>query len=160
MAIGRTFQESYQKAARSLETGLLGFGCSSRTAPPPLSAKEREDLKHSLRTPNPDRMLAIHTAMAAGMSEKEVHELTNIDPWFLAQFGELIACERFLQSTTLGALTPSDWLQLKRKGFSDRQLAAALGSTEGAVRETRTKDRKSTRLNSSHEWISRMPSSA
>jgi carbamoyl-phosphate synthase large subunit len=139
MAIGRTFQESYQKAARSLETGLLGFGCDSRTAPAKPSAKEWEDLKHALRTPNPDRMLKIHTAMAAGMSEKEVNELTNIDPWFLAQLGEMLACEQWLQSTTVAALNADDWLQLKRKGFSDRQLSKALGCSEAAVREARVK---------------------
>jgi carbamoyl-phosphate synthase large subunit len=137
MAIGRTFAESYQKAARSLETGLHGWGCSARTAPVPPSAKQWEDLRHSLRTPNPDRMLSIHTAMAAGMSEKEVCELTNIDPWFVTQLGELLAAERWLQSTTLGELTTSDWFALKRKGFSDRQLSAALGTKEGDVRAAR-----------------------
>jgi carbamoyl-phosphate synthase large subunit len=137
MAIGRTFAESYQKAARSLETGLHGWGCSARTAPAPPSAKEWEDLRHSLRTPNPDRMLSIHTAMASGMSEKEVCELTNIDPWFVTQLGELLAAERWLQSTQLGELTTSDWFALKRKGFSDRQLSAALGVKEGDVRGAR-----------------------
>ena len=137
MTIGRTFQESYQKAARSLETGLLGWGCNARTAPAQLSPKAWEDLRHALRTPNPDRMASIHTAMAAGMTEREVCSLTNIDPWFIAQFADLLAAERWLQSTSLAALTRSDWLALKRKGFSDRQLAAALGSKEGDVRAAR-----------------------
>jgi carbamoyl-phosphate synthase large subunit len=137
MAIGRTFQESFQKAMRSLETGLHGWGCLARTPPAP-SAKGWEDLKHSLRVPNPDRMASIHTAMAAGMTEAQVCELTNMDPWFVAQLGELLAAERFLQSCSgVAELTPTDWLALKRRGFSDRQLGAALGCKEGDVRGAR-----------------------
>ena len=137
MAIGRTFQESFQKALRSLETGLRGWGCDSRSSPTPPTAKEWEDLKHALRTPNPDRMVAIHQAMAAGMSEAEVCQLTTMDPWFVNQWADLLAAERFLQGTTLPALERADWRALKRKGFSDPQLARALGTTELEVRSAR-----------------------
>lgn len=137
MAFGRTFQESFQKALRSLETGLHGWGCIGRTAAASPSAKGWEDLKHALRTPNPDRMVAIHTAMAAGMSEEEVCSLTTMDPWFVSQWAELLAAERFLQSIQIDALSSADWRALKRKGFSDIQLASVLGETETRVRAAR-----------------------
>ena len=137
MGIGRTFLESFQKALRSLETGLRGWGCLARSPPQPLTSKQWEDLKHALRTPNPDRMAAIHTAMAAGMSEAEVCLLTSMDPWFVNQFADLLAAEHFLQGTTLAALNAADWRALKRKGFSDPQIAASLGVSEAQVRSAR-----------------------
>ena len=136
MAFGRTFQESFQKALRSLETGLHGWGCLSRTPGVPNPAGW-EALRHSLRVPNPDRMADIHTAMAGGMSQAEVCELTNMDPWFVSQMGELLQAEQWLQSVVLSDVTKHDFQRLKRKGFADRQIASALGSTEGAVRIAR-----------------------
>lgn len=136
MAIGRTFLESFQKALRSLETGLFGWGGAARTPAKP-SATEWEALRTSLRVPNPDRMEDIHTAMSAGMTEAEVIQLTNMDPWFVRQMGILMTSERWLQSATLAELTAADFLQLKRQGYSDRQLANTLGCKEMDVRKAR-----------------------
>ena len=137
MGFGRTFQESFQKALRSLETGLRGWGCVARSPPAALTAKEWEDVKHALRTPNPDRLVAIHTAMAAGMTEEEVCQLTSMDPWFVNQWADLLAAERFLQGATLEVLSTADWRALKRKGFSDPQIASALGVSDASVRAAR-----------------------
>ena len=75
MAFGRTFQEAFQKALRSLETGLHGFGCASRTAPAPATGAELEALRHALRTPSPERMSAVHRALASGMTEAQARAL-------------------------------------------------------------------------------------
>ncbi|MCO5594588.1 hypothetical protein L7F22_048621 [Adiantum nelumboides] len=134
MAMGRTFQESFQKAVRSLETGHYGWGCEK--------VKELdwdlEKLKYNLRVPNPDRMYAIYAALKRGMTQDELHELTFIDPWFLAQLVELLKVEEFLGMTSLTELTKEDLLELKRRGFSDRQLAYATGTSEKVVRAHRT----------------------
>jgi len=134
MAIGRTFQESFQKALASLETGLSGW-CDCGPTPPALPNKE--ELVYNLRNPNPSRMQWIYKALATGMSAQEVHNLTAIDPWFLAQFSELIECEKFIQASKLGDLSKQDWLELKSRGFSDKQLALGMGSDETTVRSTR-----------------------
>ena len=110
-------QESFQKALRSLETGLHGWGCNSRTVHMP-SAAEWEAIRHSLRVPNPERMVDIHKGMAAGMTQAEVCELTNMDPWFLDQMGDLLASEQWLQSVSLADVTPRDFTKLKRKARS------------------------------------------
>ncbi|KAI5081040.1 hypothetical protein GOP47_0004223 [Adiantum capillus-veneris] len=133
MAMGRTFQESFQKAVRSLETGHYGWGCEK--------VKELdwdlEKLKYSLRVPNPDRMYAVYAALKRGMNQDELHELTFIDPWFLAQLGELLKVEEFLGMTSLTELTKEDLFELKRRGFSDRQLAYATGTSDKEVRAHR-----------------------
>eukprot|EP00245_Coleochaete_scutata_P004245 TRINITY_DN16558_c0_g1_i1.p1 TRINITY_DN16558_c0_g1~~TRINITY_DN16558_c0_g1_i1.p1 ORF type:complete len:1219 (-),score=306.52 TRINITY_DN16558_c0_g1_i1:548-4204(-) len=133
MAFGRTFQESFQKALRSLETGHTGWGCQKE--------KElewtKDQLKTSLRVPNPERMYAVYAAMKRGMSQAEVHDLTNMDPWFLAQLGELLDVEEFMCKSDLSSLTKNDFVQIKRRGFSDRQIAYALKLSEKAVRQKR-----------------------
>ena len=133
MAMGRTFQESFQKAMRSLETGHSGWGCEK--------VKELEwdwdKLKYSLRTPNPDRMYALYAAMKRGMTQAEIHDLTFIDPWFLSQLGELLECENFLESVKLGDLGKDDLYEIKRRGFSDKQVAYATKTTELEVRAHR-----------------------
>ncbi|GJP40330.1 hypothetical protein CLOM_g24607 [Closterium sp. NIES-68] len=135
MAIGRTFQESFQKALRSLETGHSGWGCER--------VKQLEwtmdELKYSMRVPNPDRMYAIYAAMKRGMSQRQVQQLTNMDPWYLSQMGELLEVEDFMGKLDgqLRALTRDDMLQIKRRGYSDRQIAYALKSTEEEVRKYR-----------------------
>ncbi|CAI5503306.1 unnamed protein product [Closterium sp. Naga37s-1] len=132
MAIGRTFQESFQKALRSLETGHWGWGCE------PVKQLEwsLDDLKYSMRVPNPDRMYAIYAAMKRGMSQRQVQQLTNMDPWYLSQMGELLEVEDFMGKLdgNLRALTKEDMQQIKRRGYSDRQIAFALKSTEEEVR--------------------------
>ncbi|MDJ0843558.1 carbamoyl-phosphate synthase large subunit [Crocosphaera sp.] len=132
MAIGRTFQESFQKALRSLETGRYGFGCDKQETLPSLS-----QVRSSLRTPNPDRVYSIYHAMRLGMTAEEVHELTAIDIWFLDKLEDLIETEKVLKQTKLKDITVSDMRVVKQKGFSDRQIAFATKTTEDEVRNYR-----------------------
>ncbi|MEO8891330.1 MAG: carbamoyl-phosphate synthase large subunit, partial [Coleofasciculaceae cyanobacterium] len=131
MAIGRTFQESFQKALRSLETGRYGWGCSSEKLP------SLEQVRSGLRTPNPDRIYTIHHALQLGMTVEEVYELTGIDPWFLDKFEELLETEKFLKKTALKSLTKEQLWDVKRQGFSDRQIAYTTKTTEDQVRAYR-----------------------
>ncbi len=132
MAIGRTFQESFQKALRSLETGRYGFGCDKQETLPSLS-----QVRSSLRTPNPDRVYSIYHAMRLGMTAEEVHELTAIDIWFLDKLEDLIDTEKVLKQTKLKDIDVSDMRVIKQKGFSDRQIAFATKTTEDEVRNYR-----------------------
>jgi carbamoyl-phosphate synthase large subunit len=132
MAIGRTLQESFQKALRSLETGRYGFGCDRAEALPTLS-----QVAASLRTPNPDRVFSIYHAMKLGMTVEEIHSLTAIDIWFLDKLADLLVTERFLKQTPLDEITAVQMRQIKQKGFSDRQIAFATKTTEDDVRAHR-----------------------
>ncbi|MGA1303121.1 MAG: carbamoyl-phosphate synthase large subunit [Cyanobium sp.] len=133
MAIGRCFEESFQKALRSLETGLAGWGCDREEQHP-----SDGDLDRQLRIPSPDRILAVRTAMAAGRSDGEIHRLSGIDPWFLAKLRGLLDTEqRLLIGRALPDLEGPVLLELKQLGYSDRQLAWATGSDELAVRRHR-----------------------
>lgn len=133
MAIGRCFEESFQKAIRSLETGLAGWG-GDRTEPK-LSDSEIDRL---LRTPSPERILTVRTAMLRGRSNAEIHRLSSIDPWFLAKLRGIIKAEqRVLRGKQLAELYPDQLLELKQLGFSDRQIAWVTGSDELQVRRYR-----------------------
>ncbi|MDV2999553.1 MAG: Carbamoyl-phosphate synthase large chain [Chroococcopsis gigantea SAG 12.99] len=132
MAIGRTFQESFQKALRSLETGHFGFGCDRQETLPSLS-----QVRSSLRTPNPDRVYSIYHAMKLGMTVEEIHELTAIDPWFLDKLADLMVTEKFLKQTPLKNLSRDQMQFIKQQGFSDRQIAFATNTTEDEVRAYR-----------------------
>ncbi len=133
MAIGRCFEESFQKALRSLETGHAGWGCDCPDQP-----LESSDLERMLRTPSPDRIFAVRAAMVAGRSDAEIHQLSAIDPWFIAKLRRLIEAEdRLLRGRSLEQLSAADLLELKQLGFSDRQIAWASGSDELSVRRTR-----------------------
>ena len=133
MAIGRCFEESFQKAMRSLETGHAGWGCD-RPDPSP----EPAALEIALRTPTPERILAVRTAMVAGLSDAEIHNLSAIDPWFLAKLRRIVAAEsRLLRGRQLAQLDAVALLELKQLGFSDRQIAWATGSHELDVRRYR-----------------------
>jgi len=133
MAIGRCFEESFQKALRSLETGHAGWGCD-RPDPKP----EPAALEIALRTPTPERIVAVRTAMVAGLSDAEINNLSAIDPWFLAKLRRIIDTEaQLLRGRQLGELDAAALLELKQLGFSDRQIAWATGSTELAVRSHR-----------------------
>ncbi len=132
MAIGRTFQESFQKALRSLETGRAGWGCDQKEKLPSL-----EQIRPGLRTPNPERVFTIRHAFLMRMTVEEIYELTGIDPWFLDKFQELIHTEKFLKQTPLHQLTAADLYSVKRQGFSDRQIAFATKTTEDEVRNYR-----------------------
>jgi carbamoyl-phosphate synthase large subunit len=132
MAIGRTFQESFQKALRSLETGRSGWGCDKAEKLPSL-----EQVRAGLRTPNPERIFTVRHALQLGMTVEEVYELTAIDPWFLDKFEELLETEKFLKRTPLQKLTKEQLWDIKRQGFSDRQIAFATKTTEDEVRAYR-----------------------
>ncbi|MBL1175004.1 carbamoyl-phosphate synthase large subunit [Pantanalinema sp. GBBB05] len=132
MAIGRTFQESFQKALRSLETGRAGWGCDKSEKLPSL-----EQIRAGLRTPNPDRIFTVRHAMQMGMSVEEIYELTAIDPWFLDKLQELLETEKFLKRTPLTSLTKDQLYGIKRQGFSDRQIAFATKTPEDEVRSYR-----------------------
>ena len=133
MAIGRCFEESFQKALRSLETGLSGWG-GDRPEP----SYSKTDLERSLRTPSPDRILAVRSAMMSGMTDDHIYELSYIDPWFLAKLRGLIDAEsELLNGFTLEELDESTLFKLKALGYSDRQIAWLVDSEELNVRERR-----------------------
>ncbi|MDW8257961.1 MAG: carbamoyl-phosphate synthase large subunit, partial [Gammaproteobacteria bacterium] len=138
MAIGRCFQESLQKALRSLETGLDGFAEQvTFGADGKLSDEQAEMLAYELRAPGPNRLLYVADAFRAGWTLEKIHELSAIDPWFLAQIEELMRMERDVASAGFGGLDAPSLRQLKRKGFSDARLARLTGVTEAEVRALR-----------------------
>ena len=132
MAIGRTFQESFQKALRSLETGRAGWGCDKPEKVPSL-----EQIRVGLRTPNPERIFTIRHAMLMGMTVEDIYELTGIDPWFLDKMEGLLETERFLKRTQLPQLTKEKLWSIKQQGFSDRQIGFATKKHEDEVRAYR-----------------------
>ena len=133
MAIGRCFEESFQKALRSLETGHAGWGCDR-----PDGEIEPGDLDAQLRIPTPDRIFAVREAMVAGRSDAAIHALSAIDPWFLAKLRHILEVEtQLLRGRQLADLGADALLELKQLGFSDRQIAWAIGSDELAVRRHR-----------------------
>ncbi|AUT03684.1 carbamoyl phosphate synthase large subunit [Nostoc sp. CENA543] len=132
MAIGRTFNESFQKALRSLETGRAGWGCDKAEKLP-----SGEQIRALLRTPNPDRIFALRHALQLGITSEEIYELTGIDPWFLDKMQQILEVEKFLKRTPLKQLTKEQMYGVKREGFSDRQIAFATKTTEDEVRAYR-----------------------
>ncbi len=134
MAIGRTFQESLQKALRGLETGLDGL----TPQPLPAAGEEAEGrLTHELRAAGPNRLLYVADALRAGWTFERISELTRIDPWFLAQIEELISEEARVREEGFAGLTGARLRALKRKGFSDACLARLVEIPEQAVRHKR-----------------------
>jgi carbamoyl-phosphate synthase large subunit len=129
MAIGRTFQESFQKALRSLETGRAGWGCDLKETLPSLY-----EIRAKLRTPHPERIFELRHAMQLGLTIDEIYQLTGIDPWFLRQLEGLLKTEKFLKRTPLQQMDAAQMLAVKRQGFSDRQIAYATGTHEDDVR--------------------------
>ncbi|HEY7963196.1 MAG TPA: carbamoyl-phosphate synthase large subunit [Steroidobacteraceae bacterium] len=134
MAIGRTFQESLQKALRGLETGLDGLAPLMKL---PLGDEEQVRLAHELRAPGANRLLYVADAFRAGWTRQRVAELTRIDPWFLAQIEDLVREEDVVRGEGLGALTAERLRLLKRKGFSDSRLARLVDMPEKAIRDKR-----------------------
>jgi carbamoyl-phosphate synthase large subunit len=135
MAIGRTFQESLQKAMRGLEVGSAGF--ESRVQ---ADTEDAENLVRSnLITPNADRLWFLGDAFRLGMTLDAVYKYTAIDPWFLVQIQELIAMEKLISGKNLKDIDAAELRQLKRKGFSDIRLAFLTGSKEADVRNWRHK---------------------
>jgi carbamoyl-phosphate synthase large subunit len=128
MAIGRTFQESFQKALRGLEVGVDGLNQKT---------KDRETLERELGEPGPERIWYVGDAFENGLTLDEVHRLTHIDPWFLAQIKEIVDLEMELDDERLEDIGKEKLRELKRKGFSDRRLAYLFNSNEKLVREKR-----------------------
>ena len=139
MAIGRCFEESFQKALRSLETGHAGWGCDRPdAASDPTLAPDPTALERALRTATPERIFAVREAMLVGRSDDEIHQLSAIDPWFLAKLRCILEAEqRLLRGRQLEQLDAAALLELKQLGFSDRQIAWATGSDELTVRRHR-----------------------
>jgi carbamoyl-phosphate synthase large subunit len=128
MAMGRTFQESFQKALRGLETGIDGL--SERST-------DRDEIIEEIGEPGPERILYVGDAFRIGLTLEEVFEETKIDPWFLAQIEDLIKTEAILRGRGLSSLSAGELRFLKRKGFSDKRLAKLLATDQHAVRKAR-----------------------
>ncbi|MCP4408647.1 MAG: carbamoyl-phosphate synthase large subunit [Gammaproteobacteria bacterium] len=133
MAIGRTFQESLQKALRGLEIGVDGFDSWLD----PGSDDAERVLKHELRNTGPHRLWYVADAFRLGEFLDEIHELTRIDPWFLEQIQELVRLEQGLQGRSIEDFSYQEFRELKKRGFSDRRLAALTGTDEATVRSSR-----------------------
>ena len=132
MAIGRTFNESFQKALRSLETGRAGFGCDRQEILPSIP-----QVRASLRTPNPERIFSIYQGLKLGMTVEEIHQLTAIDMWFLDKMQELLLTEKFLKGHALNKISAEQMRFVKQQGYSDRQIAFATKTNEDEVRAYR-----------------------
>ncbi len=140
MAIGRTFKEAMQKAMRSLEIGLTGFGNVPTIPHGPALEVAKEEIRPHLATPRPDRIQWIRSALLRGFTVEEVHRFTDIDLWFLDQLQELVDHEHLLAEAGSCGLKKIDadlLRQSKRLGYSDRQIAAACEASELEVRNYR-----------------------
>jgi carbamoyl-phosphate synthase large subunit len=128
MAIGRTFQESFQKALRGLEVGVNGLDTKY---------SDREAIVSELGNPGPERIWAVSDAFRLGMSVEDVFNVSKIDPWFLVQIEDLVRQEQALSGRTLESLTADELRTLKRSGFADARLAKLLGTDDAAMRAYR-----------------------
>ncbi len=128
MAIGRTFQESLQKALRGLETGVDGL--DEKT-------DDEDEIEAELGNPGPERLWYVADALRIGMTFEEVQLASMIDPWFLAQIEDLVRQERELQGLSLADISREQLFRLKRNGFADRRLAKLLNTDQHAVRARR-----------------------
>ncbi|MBS0369565.1 MAG: carbamoyl-phosphate synthase large subunit [Proteobacteria bacterium] len=125
MAMGRTFQESFQKALRGLETGAYGLDEVEA---------DQDDLERELSEPGSQRIWYVGQAFREGMTLEQVHALTRIDPWFLIQIEDIIKTEKSLVGRSLKGINAAELRELKRKGFADRRLAKLLATDETSVR--------------------------
>ncbi|GAB7547233.1 carbamoyl-phosphate synthase large subunit [Cupriavidus sp. CuC1] len=128
MAMGRTFQESFQKALRGLEVGVDGLDDKST---------DRDEIVEEIGEAGPDRIWYVGDAFRIGMSLEEVHAETAIDPWFLAQIEDIVKTETLVKARKLDSLSAAELRHLKQKGFSDRRLAKLMGAEPAAVRAAR-----------------------
>ncbi len=128
MAMGRTFQESFQKALRGLETGIDGLTERSN---------DREEVLEEIGNAGPERILFLGDAFRLGMSLEEVFEETKVDPWFLAQIEDIVKTEADVKARKLETLSAEEMRYLKQKGFSDRRLAKLMGTNQHDVRRAR-----------------------
>ncbi|KAA5540709.1 carbamoyl-phosphate synthase large subunit [Roseiconus nitratireducens] len=138
MAIGRSFRESLQKALRGLEVGAFGLGSDGRDLWGTEDQPDQDTILAKLNTPNAERIFYVRYALKSGMSIEQLHAITHIDPWFLDHISQIIEQEDEIRAlSTVDQLGPEQMLEAKRSGFSDRQLAQMLGSTELKVRKHR-----------------------
>jgi len=134
MAIGRSFHESLQKALRGLEIGKTGLNPTSLD----ISSEDGlATLKRELREPRPDRVFHLADAFRAGLTLEEVHDLSHVDPWFLAAFEDIVLVEKEVREQGLTALDAARMRELKRLGFSDARLAELTSTDEAAIRHLR-----------------------
>ncbi len=134
MAMGRTFQESLQKALRGLETGINGL---DEICGPIATDADRDRLRHELRMPGPNRLLYVADALRHGYSYEDVAKLTGIDPWFVVQIADLVNAEGHIKDAGIAGLDAAFMRAMKRKGFADARMAAILGVKEALVRKRR-----------------------
>jgi carbamoyl-phosphate synthase large subunit len=132
MAMGRTFQESLQKALRGLETGIDGL--TERTS---CKDTDHEEILDEITNAGPERILFVGDAFRIGMTLDEIFEATKIDPWFLAQIEDLIKTEQQLRARTVGSLSAAELRFVKQKGFSDKRLGLLMGSNQHELRKAR-----------------------
>jgi carbamoyl-phosphate synthase large subunit len=138
MAIGRTFRESLQKALRGLEVGAFGLGSDTHDLWGTDEQPDEHEILEKLSTPNSERIFYLRYAMKAGMSTEQIHDITHIDPWFLDHLAQIVEREEQLRGiASLDQMTAEQMWDAKRDGFSDRQLAQILSSTELKVRQRR-----------------------
>ncbi len=138
MAIGRTFKESFQKALRGLEVGSFGFGADGKDRWGTDEQPAADEIRAKLAMPNAERVWYLRYAMKSGMTIDEIYRLTGIDPWFLDQLLEIVETEDALRGVgSLADLSDAEMRQAKQFGFSDRQLATILSTTENEVRADR-----------------------
>jgi carbamoyl-phosphate synthase large subunit len=129
MAVGRSFEEAIQKAARMLQIGMYGLVANENYS--------FENLEKELSHPTDERLFGIAEALKKGTTVQRIHELTRIDKWFLHKIQNIVECEARIRSRRLGGIPPDLLLEAKRKGFSDKQIALLTGSGEMRVREKR-----------------------
>ncbi len=128
MAMGRTFQESFQKALRGLETGIDGL--TERSS-------DLEEIVEAIGNAGPERILFVGDAFRMGMTLEEVFDETKIDPWFLAQIEDIVATEKLLKPRALSSLSQAEMRHVKRMGFSDKRLGKLMGTNQHDVRRAR-----------------------
>ena len=134
MAMGRTFQESFQKALRGLETGVSGLDEKAQVT---VDEVERDNLRQELRLPGADRIWYVADAFRQGFTLDEVAKLSGIDPWFLIQIADLVEEEKIVRKGGLDSLDAERIRALKRKGFSDARIATLIRQPEDLVRKRR-----------------------
>ena len=138
MAIGSTFKESFQKALRGLEVGSFGFGSDNPDLWGTDEQPNEEEIREKLSRPCPERVWYLRYALKIGMTVEQVYELTGIDPWFLDNLLEIVGTEERIRNRgTFDRVSPEMLRTAKRQGFSDRQLAIMLGTTQIEVRKRR-----------------------
>ncbi len=137
MAIGRTFKEAFQKGLRGLEIDRPGWVTGATPGDDRLGDADPATIKAALRTPTPERIFQVKRALQAGIAPSDVAERTGIDPWFIAQFAELVEAEAGWAAAGPEALEPTALREMKRMGFSDAQLGRLRGMAEAEVRAIR-----------------------